>query len=50
MTHLGIVVVDLALQLLDGRIHLLLLPIETINILPPQLLALQKFLLKLDIC
>jgi hypothetical protein len=50
MADLGIVVVDLALQLLDVRIQLLLLPVETVNILLPQLLTLLEFPLKLDEC
>jgi hypothetical protein len=50
MADLGIVVVDLALQLLDVRIQLLLLPVETVNILLPQLLAPLEFPLKLDEC
>lgn len=40
MADLGIVVVDLALQLLDGRVQLLLLPVETVNVPLPQFLAL----------
>ena len=50
MAYLGIVVVDLALQLLDVRIQLLLLPVETVNVLLPQLLALLELPLQLDEC